>query len=200
MTTEKWFGLTAPMELLSSLCASLLSGKDINNACPAKSDEQQKLANSRHFGDNWKTATVKPGSRLSLEVWEPHIQKLVRVGLTDAMQQTWTLAIEYDEVWERKHTKYLSSQDVKKHWNDLDITRLYWLEGTVQAAVVLKKYGSNPISHEKFARPEYKIIDLLSREEILASAMQESHQQHAHHKAASRKEAEIIPSPASAPQ
>lgn len=158
------------MVLLISLCLSLLSHKYTQYAYASQSDEQKKLTKTEYFGDYSKATKKKTTGKVSLVVWEPHIQKLQNAGFTAAIPRTRKLTINYDEIWETKYTELLTKEEIKKYWNDLDILRLYWKDGKIQAAVVLKKYILNPITNEKFSKAEYRITYLHSRDEILEKA------------------------------
>ena len=170
MTFSNCFRLSAKMVLLISLCFSLLSHKYTQNAYASQSDEQKKLTKTEYFGDYSKATKKKTTGKVSLVVWEPHIQKLQNAGFTAVIPRTRKLTINCDEIWETKYTELLTKEEIKKYWNDLDILRLYWKDGKIQAAVVLKKYISNPITNEQFSKAEYRITYLHSRDEILEKA------------------------------
>jgi hypothetical protein len=158
------------MVLLFSLCLSLLPYKYVQHAYASQSDEQKKLTKTEYFGDYSKAIRKKTAGKVSLIVWEPHIQKLQNAGFTAAIARTRSLTINYDEIWETKYTELLTKEEIKMYWNDLDILRLYGKDGKIQAAVGLKKYISNPITNMRLSKPEYKITNLHSRDEILKKA------------------------------
>lgn len=153
-----------------SLTISLIQIFEVKYIYAGFSDEQKKLIKTEFFGDYTQAKIKKVVGKVTLVVWEPHIQKLERAGFTAIIPQNKSMTINYDEIWEKKFTELLTKEEIKKWWNDLDIGKLYWKNGKVQAAVVLKKYIENPITNERFTKGEYKITDLFSRNEILQKA------------------------------
>lgn len=138
------------------------------------------LVNSAFAGDDSELLTRKDGylsgfskndrkkvsGKIDLEIYKPYIDNIVSHGLPD-INKTKKISIEYDEIWERKKTDFLTKDEIIKYYNELDIILVYLKKDQIQACVVKTKFISNPLTNLKFSTPEYKITSLETREEIM---------------------------------
>ena len=77
------------------------------------------------------------------------------------------LIVEYDEIWIAEVDEFLTESEKRKWKGQLDILKLYWKEGKVQASTVEKFYFGNPLTHKKLSHPAHKITDIHDRSFIL---------------------------------
>lgn len=132
-----------------------------------QSEEQKIFTKTEYFGDYSNASKKVVTGEILLVVWEPYAQNLQSAGLQSALPRIRSLAVDYDEIWENKCTDLLTKEEIKKWWKDLDISRLYWKNGQIQATTVLKKFNGNPFTNEQLKSPEYHITNLHSRGEAL---------------------------------
>ncbi|MDD2717221.1 MAG: hypothetical protein PHW04_15135, partial [Candidatus Wallbacteria bacterium] len=76
-------------------------------------------------------------------------------------------SFDYDEVWSRKCTEFLTITEVEANYNSLDEIRLYFYQGVFVCSTLLKMFESDPITKESFSKPRYEIIQIEDRAGIL---------------------------------
>ena len=152
------------------LVCACLSFSFADHVSASQSEEQRKLMRTEYFGDYSKASKKMVTGKALLVVWEPYVLNLQRAGLQGALPRVRSLSVEYDEIWETKRTDLLTKEEIKKHWKDLAISRLYWKNGQIQATVVLNNFNGNPFTNERFKSNEYHITNLHSRDEALEKA------------------------------
>jgi hypothetical protein len=151
--------------VLVSLFFSLVSLIQVKCTYATQTDEQKKLTKTEYYGDFSKAKKTRTSGKITLTIWEPYLQHMQRIGAGNIIPVT-NLSVYCDEIWEKKATQLVSKEEVKKYWNELDIYKLYWKNGKVQASTVLKRYVSNPITNQRLPKPEYKITAIETREEV----------------------------------
>jgi hypothetical protein len=56
------------------------------------------------------------------------------------------LSVDFDEIWIREKTEYLTAAEIKKWKGTLDIFKLYWKNGKIQAFTIESYFTVDPIS------------------------------------------------------
>ncbi len=144
--------------------------KVIANENEASIDEKKALRYS-YFG-NFRNAKIqKKSGTIKLEVWQPWIQH-VKQNFPQQFQSTLLsgpqeLAVSFDEIWIAEHDENLKESEKKQYKGQLDILKLYWEKGKVQASTVEKFYYGDPTTGTNLSIPGHKITNLLDRVHIL---------------------------------
>ena len=73
------------------------------------------------------------------------------------------LTVEFDEIWIAENDAFLTESEKRQYKDQLDILKLYWKEGKVQACTVEKLYNVNPVTGANLSTPAYKITDINDR-------------------------------------
>ena len=133
-------------------------------------DERKALQDS-YFGNFSNAKIQKKSGKIKLEVWNPWVQNVQKNfppqfqgALLSGPQE---LTVEYDEIWIAENDENLTESEKRKYKGQLDILKLYWKEGKVQASIVEKFYLGNPLIEEKLSPPVHKITDIQDRSFIL---------------------------------
>ena len=137
----------------------------------AQSEEQIKLNNSAKFGDFSKSVKHKKTGKVDLVVWEPFRKRMEKHGLDRYVISTAKLAVDSDEVWERKAVASSVDKNKKSYITANSIVRIYWKGGKTQALVVLKEFVSDPLTGQKLQKPEYNITDIQSRDQVFKDGL-----------------------------
>src|SRR5665647_238651 len=160
----------ALMIVVTSASADTIS-KNSSNQCAIIINEKNALKNS--FFGNFKNGKIqKKSGTIILEVWGPYIQH-VRKHIPQQVQnavlsETKYLKIDYDEIWVWENDEGLSKEEKKKYKGQLDIYKLYWKYGKVQASTAEKlQYNVDPATGANLSTSSHKIIDIFDRDYIL---------------------------------
>ena len=133
-------------------------------------DERKALQDS-YFGNFSNAKIQKESGNIKLKVWKPWVQH-VRKNFPPQFQGTLLsgpqeLTVEYDEIWIAENDENLTELEKRKYKGQLDILKLYWKEGKVQASAVEKFFHANPLTGANFSTHAHKITDINDREHIL---------------------------------
>jgi len=141
-------------------------------------NERQRLLNTTSWGDFRKARKfklAKPRKAL-FAIWEP-ILSYARNTLYPRTG-TWAkspdvfiqklyghkkLRVQYDELWVWEDDSSFTEEEKEHYKGQLDVFRMYWLKGKVQAHIVGKFYESNPTSGIKLSLPIHKIWKISDR-------------------------------------
>lgn len=144
------------------------------NSKSSQKDEKTKLLNS-DFGDFRKAKRIKKSGKTELKVWDRYVENMknfsVRFGKGDYGQKevdgVMSLNVDYDEIWVGQRTEYLTASEIKKSKGKLDLFKLYWLKGKVQAFTAESFFEGDPTTGSRISKPEHKIRLIYNREYIL---------------------------------
>jgi len=154
------------MNVLKILFFFMLMPHFVVNSALAGDERSLLTSKDGYLGGFSKVNSKKVSGKIDLEIYNPYIDNIVSHGLPD-INKTKRISIEYDEIWERKRTDYLTNDEIKKYEKDLDIILVYFKNNRIQACVVKKKFVANPLTNQNFSAPEYKITSLETREEVM---------------------------------
>lgn len=133
-------------------------------------DEKTALKDS-YFGNFKKAKIQKKSGTVKLEAWQPWIQHLkqnlsqqAESAILDGQQE---LTVSFDEVWVSEYDEYLKESDKKKYKGRLDISKLYWQKGKVQAYTIENYHVKDPVTGTNLSNPGHKISDIYDRIYIL---------------------------------
>jgi len=129
-------------------------------------DDKSILKKDGYLGQFSKSNCKKISGKISLEIYKPYVDNITSHGYSD-LNKTKKLAVEYDEICERKRTDYLTKAEIRKHGKDLDLMVVYFKNNQIQAFILKKKFTGNPLTGQSFPRAEYKITELETRDEII---------------------------------
>ena len=133
-------------------------------------DERKALQDS-FFGDFRNAKIQKKSGKIILKMWRPWVlyvqEKLPSPAQEAFLDGSQRLVVEYDEIWIAEDDEYLTKSQRRKWKDQLDIVKLYWKEGKVQASTVEKFYLGNPLTKEKLLPPAHKLTGLYDRSYIL---------------------------------
>lgn len=154
--------------LLSLLCFLTLVG---SHAIASDSQNEKNILLNSYFGDFRNARIQKKSATIKLEVWQPWIQ-YVRQNFPPQFQSALlngpeNLTVSFDEIWEAENDENLTESEKRQYKGQLDILKLYWKEGKVQASTVEKFYTENPLTGANLSTPAHKITDIHDRVFIL---------------------------------
>jgi uncharacterized membrane protein YvbJ len=121
------------------------------------------------YGDYRKAKKLKKSGKATLKVWQSYISHMDK-HFGPAPYRVESLNVEYDEIWEREYTDFLTPQeirDARKKGKKFNLNKLYWKNDKVQAFVLESPYIFDPYTGERFEKVKYKIIGIDTRETIL---------------------------------
>jgi hypothetical protein len=110
------------------------------------------LTQKGYVGGFTKSNCKKVSGKITLVIYQPSIDYKTSHGLPN-INKTPKLTIEYDEIWERKEYA--------------DKITVYMKNNQIQACVVRNKLVANPLTGQKFSKPEYIINSLETRAEVM---------------------------------
>lgn len=173
---DKWVEVYKDGQGLGFVYASLL------RPVPLTLSESQQLLHTASWGDfrnAKKFKLVKPRETV-FAIWEPILAYAVKTQYPrsgtlannpDAFIQKIygqeKLRVEYDELWVWEGESSLTKEKKEHLKGPLDIYRLYWLKGKVQAHIIGKFYERNPANGVKLSPPIHKIWKISDRTRIL---------------------------------
>jgi len=143
---------------------------NISNEIKPTIDEKKALQDS-YFG-NFRNAKIKKKSgTIKLDVWQPWVQH-VNQNFPPQIQKNFlsgpqSLNISFDEIWTAENDEDLTESEKKEYKGQLDILKLYWKDGKIQASTVEKSYTGNPVTGDAISPPAHKITSLHDRSSIL---------------------------------
>jgi len=129
-------------------------------------DDKALLKKDGYLGKFTKSNCKKISGKIALEIYKPYVDNITSHGYKD-INKTKQLTVEYDEIWERKRTDYLTKAEIRKYGKDLDMIVVYFKNNQIQAFILKKKFTGNPLTGQNFPRAEYKITELETRDEII---------------------------------
>lgn len=179
--------ISGSLILLSSLgCSSndentveVISKKPINEINIAIKTEpiidERKVLENSFFGNFTKRKTHKIKGHTTLEIWMPYYEHIESgfPGLLfseNGNQLPLKLDVEYDEIWITEHDEGLSKKEIFEAKGTLNIVKLYWKDGKVQATSVDVLYVANPRTGAALLKPTYKTTFIRDRSYILRHA------------------------------
>jgi len=132
-------------------------------------DEKSALQDS-YYGDFEKATVQKKRGRINLEVWKPYIQYVKK--MPPHMQKVYLncsqkLIVDFDEIWIAENDEYLTKSEKTKYKGQLDIMKLYWKGGKVQAYTLEIFYKANPLTETNLSHPSHKLTNIINRKDIL---------------------------------
>lgn len=138
-------------------------------------DEKKALLNS-YFGNFSQAEIIRESGKATLKVWQPWVQH-VKQNVGSQFQKTLLsdiqkLTVVFDEIWIAVNNENLTESEKRKYDGKLDILRLYWKEGQVQAASLEKYYEGNPVSGAKLDPPSHRLTNIYDRSYILEKIKQ----------------------------
>ena len=152
-----------------------LRGQNLNQASKvAQGNEKAKLLKS-DFGDFSKAKKIKKSGKTELKVWDRYAENMknfsAKFGRDDygkkEIDGAMSLTVDYDEIWVSQRTEYLTTSEIKKAKGKLDLFKLYWMKGEVQAFTAESFFEGDPVTLTKISKPEHKIRLIYDREYIL---------------------------------
>jgi len=159
-----------PSQSSSAPPPSVISEKKTAKKNNSGIDERKALQDS-YFGNFSNAKIQKKSGKITLNVWRPWVlyvqEKLPPVAQDAFLVGPQRLIVEYDEIWIAEVDEFLTESEKRKWKGQLDILKLYWKEGKVQASTVEKFYFGNPLTHKKLSHPAHKITDIHDRSFIL---------------------------------
>lgn len=161
--------ISSPMS--SPISSPTITNNNVSNETKIVIDEKNALQNS-YFGNFKKGKIQKKSGTIKLEVWKPYIQS-VNKNIPPQYQSailspTLNLNVDFDEIWVWENDEGLSKEEKKKHKGQLDISKLYWKDGKVQANTLEQIYSSNPATGVPLIGViSYQITDIFDRNYIL---------------------------------
>ena len=170
---QTWKGLLLVLFLLGIIAQAFEEQphSQSSSAPPSSVINERKALQNSYFGNFSNTKIQKKSGKIKLEVWNPWVQNVQKNfppqfqgALLSGPQK---LTVEYDEIWIAENNENLTESEKRKYKGQLDILKLYWKEGKVQASTVEKFYLGNPLTEEKLSPPAHKITDIQDRSFIL---------------------------------
>lgn len=170
---QTWKGLLLFLFLLGIIAQAFEEQppSQSSSAPPSSVINERKALQDSYFGNFSNTKIQKKSGKIKLEVWNPWVQNVQKNfspqfqgALLSGPQK---LTVEYDEIWIAENNENLIESEKKKYKVQLDILKLYWKEGKIQASTVEKFYLGNPLTKEKLSPPAHKITDIQDRSFIL---------------------------------
>ena len=170
---QTWKGLLIVLFLLGIIAQAFEEQppSQSSSAPPSSVINERKALQDSYFGNFSNTKIQKKSGKIKLEVWNPWVQNVQKNfppqfqgALLSGPQK---LTVEYDEIWIADNDENLTESEKRKYKGQLDILKLYWKEGKVQASTVEKFYLGNPLTEEKLSPPAHKITDIQDRSFIL---------------------------------
>lgn len=131
---------------------------------------EKKVLLDSYWGDFSKAKIVKKSGKTQLAVypkWRQYIESIPE-PLQAGVSSDYTVpSITYDEVWTAVDDFGYTAEEKIKYKGQLNISELYWNKGKVQAYALKEIFISDPTTHEKLIKPEYKITKVYTRKSIL---------------------------------
>lgn len=174
---DKWVEVYKNDKRLGYVYASLLA----KNPPKRNANEQQILLKTASWGDFRKARKIKltTSKKSVFIVWSPILQYArntlyPRLGTwaksPDAyirkMHGQTKMTVLYDEVWIWEDDSSFTESEKEQYKGQLDIYKIYWLKGKVQAHIVGKLYENNPVTGTRISPPTHKIWQISDRKQI----------------------------------
>ena len=129
---------------------------------------EKKAVQEAAYFSNFKNAKIqKETGSIKLTIWQPwiqHVKQSFPANLQNAiLVGPSQLTVAYDEIWLTKNDDYLTESEKRQYKGQLDIIKLYWHRGQIQACTVEKLYSGNPATKVKLPYPAYKLTVINDR-------------------------------------
>ncbi len=153
----------------------------LENPLKPSVNERQQLLNTTSWGDFRKAKKFKLAQprKVVFAIWKPILSYArntlyPRTGTgakspDEFIQKLYghkKLGVQYDELWVWEADSSFTEEEKEQDKGQLDIYRMYWLKGKVQAHIVGKFYESHPASGIKLSPPIHKIWKISDRKRI----------------------------------
>ena len=175
-SADQWVEVYKDGRALGFVYASLLRSGPFNIS------ESQQLLHTAFWGDfrNAKKFKFKIPRETTFAIWEPVLTHAVEIlypksgtvakdsdEFIEKMFGQKRLRVEYDELWVWEDNSSLTGARTPRQKSQVDIYRLYWLHGKVQAHIIGKFYEQNPTTAVALSPPIHKIWKISDRPRIL---------------------------------
>jgi hypothetical protein len=139
--------------------------------------EKDLFLKTTAFGDFRKAKRIAKEERASLQVWPPYREYLDRLppeARNRLSQGRESLELGYDDLWVAEKPDYLRFGLAKEHNGEPYLVKLYWQGDHIQALTVAKYFTGDPVSLKPLPKPDYKLVLILGRDQLLPEAQQEA--------------------------